>query len=131
MLAAARKVKRESLDASVTEPFCILLPRPTTSPSRTVTDTAVRPSQLAENGIVGTIRCWTGDGEALACTGAGAAFNSLTSRRFTSAFTVMVATPLRSLRKSASPLMSLAPTFSVVTSTLKPLRCVDALAFSV
>ena len=46
----------------MSEAFCTLLPSPTISPSRAVTDRVERPSQLAENGRVGTRRGWAGDG---------------------------------------------------------------------
>ena len=128
-MAAARKVKRVSPEVSVTEAFCTLLPRPTISPSRTVTDMAERPSQVAENGMVGTSRAGPCGGFAAGAV-EGAALRSPRSRRLTSALTVTVGVPLRSTRNSASPASSLEPTFSVVSSTLKVLRKVPALALS-
>ncbi len=129
MVAAARKVKRVSPETRVTDAFCIFEPSPTTSPSRTVTDRAERPSQFATKGIVGMRRGgWTGACEGGAAT-AGAAFSSEASSRLMSAFTTIVGVPLRSMRNSASPAASLLPTFSVWTSTLKPLRWVEALVF--
>ncbi len=47
-LPAALNVKRCSPDDRVTDAFCILAPSPTTSPRRTDTESAERPSQLAE-----------------------------------------------------------------------------------
>ena len=131
MVAAARNVKRVSPETSVTEAFCIFAPRPTTSPRRTVTERADRPSQLATKGIVGMRRGgWAGACEAAAgAATTGAAFNSAASRRAMSALTTIVGVPLRSTRNSASPAASLLPNFSVWTSTLKPLRWVEALVF--
>ena len=65
----------------------------------------------------------------IAAAVAGGAFSSEPSRRVMSAFTMMVGVPLRSTRNSASPAASLEPTFSAVTSTLKPLRWVEAFEF--
>ena len=73
------------------EAFCTLLPSPTISPSRAVTDRVERPSQLAENGRVGTRRGWAGDAALAGAAAAGGARRSPISRRLTSALTVMVA----------------------------------------